>query len=92
MDGSKIPPTGQVTVALNLKRYETLATQRGWTTNGEHARALQVGEATISRMRTGLWPPGSRLIAALRRAFPDEPFDDLFTIVPLSDVTERRAS
>lgn len=90
MDGSRIPPTGQLTLALDRDRYETLAASRGWTTNDEHARGLQLSIATVSRMRAGIQTPGASLIAALLRAFPDEGFADLFEIV--SAESERAAS
>ncbi|MCW2918559.1 MAG: hypothetical protein JWN52_6627 [Actinomycetia bacterium] len=81
MDGSKIPETGPLTLRLNTARYRALAAERGWKTVEEQARGLQLSMATASRIRAGLQTPGTSLICALRRAFPDEQFEDLFEVV-----------
>lgn len=76
-----IPPTGPLKLELDLERYETLAAERGWTTHEEHARGLQLSMATVSRLRAGIQPPGSKVVSEILRAFPGETFDSLFTIV-----------
>lgn len=80
------PPT----LDLNRKRFRELVAARGWTTQLEQAAALGIAQNTLSRIVESEGRPGTRVIAALLIAFPDEPFDDLFEIV--EDLPLRRVA
>lgn len=90
MDGNKIPPTGPITLRLNLKYYEELAAARKWVTHAQHSLGTQLSIATISRVRDGE-QGGPQVIAAVKRAFPDADLNRLTTIVRVGETAERAA-
>lgn len=86
MDGYKGSGRGgPLTVELNRSRYRELVAARGWNTQTEQAAALGIPQPTISRIVESSGHPGprvgSRVIAALIAAFPEEDFRTLFNIV-----------
>ena len=62
---------------LNLEFLKELIEKKGWS---ERQLAMKAGlsPATISRIITGKRGAGTRALAGIRKAFPDEPLDKLF--------------
>lgn len=81
------PAETTLTLELNKRRYRQLVESKGWDTQVKQANGLGLGQATVSRLVESDARPGPNAIAALRNAFPDEPFERLFNIVEV-----RRAS
>ena len=89
MDGTKIPETGAVTLRLNVQRYEEHVHARGWFTTEQQARGLQLGMGTISRIRNKQ-QRGARLVASLRRAFPEVNIWEFFDVVSVEELARER--
>lgn len=62
---------------LNIEYILELLRDRDWS-ESELARRAGLSSATISRILSGQRGAGSRTLAGIRRAFPDEPTDKLF--------------
>lgn len=90
MNGCKQQVAEPLTLDLKRSRYRELVTAEGWDTQDQQAEGLGLGQATISRVVNRGTRPGPSVIAALLATFPDEPFEDLFEIVP--DTSGRRAA
>lgn len=81
-------PRGPRTLRLRVDCYKALVQDRGWTTLDEQAKGLELGVATVSRLRSNSQGLGSDTIAALLHAFGVQTFPDLFEIVPVTPPTD----
>ena len=61
---------------LHIEYILEMLRDRDWS-ESELARRAGVSSATISRILSGQRGAGSRTLAGIRRAFPDEPTDKL---------------
>jgi transcriptional regulator with XRE-family HTH domain len=64
---------------LNVKYLETLIEKKGWS---ERQLAMKCGlsSATVSRIISGKRGAGTRALAGIMKAFPNEPLDKLFIL------------
>ena len=62
---------------LNLEFIKELIEKKGWSKR-QLAMKSGLSSATISRIITGKRGAGTRTLAGIRKAFPDEPLDKLF--------------
>lgn len=62
---------------LRLAEFDRLTAERGWTTDAERARQLNISHATLSNLRAGRVRPGAKVIdSCLTRL--DVAYDVLF--------------
>lgn len=54
--------------------------EHGWYTAGAIAEGIGVAPSTLSRVMSGKSTPGEALLAAVRLAFGDDAFTEIFTV------------
>lgn len=65
-------------MAIRFAEFDRLCQLRGWRTDAEIARQLQVSQATIRNMRVGRTGAGPKVINAVLRTFGAAVYDVLF--------------
>lgn len=62
---------------LNIEYLKELMMKKRWSVR-QLALKSGLSSATVSRILTGKRGAGTRALAGIRKAFPDEPLDKLF--------------
>lgn len=74
-------PSMAAEVRLRTRQWAKFCLMRGWTSEGQQARALGVAGSTINRILKGTQRPSGEFIGAALAAFPELEFADLFEVV-----------
>lgn len=62
---------------LNVKYLQNLIEKKGWSER-QFAMKCGLSSATVSRIISGKRGAGTRALAGIRKAFPNEPLEKLF--------------
>lgn len=63
---------------LRFAEFDRLTSRRGWTTDAERARQLDISQSTLTNMRAGRARPGRKFIDQCLKVFGAPMYDVLF--------------
>lgn len=70
------------TLRLRIEEFDRHTSLRGWDTDAERARRLNISHATLTNIRSGKQGIGLRFVDACLREFGQTYYDVLFDRVP----------